>query len=73
MKCTNYLLFAFILIFKTYGLPQSKTLVTIEDGALDGAIEISRAGTEYLAFKGIPYAKPPIGELRFKVSAFLLK
>lgn len=24
---------------------------------------------KYIAFKGIPYAHPPVGKLRFKVSA----
>lgn len=41
-------------------------LVKTEYGELMGA---ACSGVEnYIAFKGIPYAKPPLGELRFKVS-----
>lgn len=28
------------------------------------------AGKQYLAFQGVPYAKPPIGDLRFRVLNF---
>ena len=34
-------------------------------GNLWGTIEESRGGKRILAFRGIPYAKPPIAELRF--------
>lgn len=42
--------------------------VTIEQGILRGKSYRSRNNTEYYGYLGIPYAKPPIGELRFKVS-----
>lgn len=41
--------------------------VQIEQGKLRGVVCENNEG-KYLAFKGIPYAKPPIGRLRFKVS-----
>ncbi|KAJ2949822.1 hypothetical protein O0L34_g11137 [Tuta absoluta] len=40
-------------------------VVVTEQGALKGAV-CENIETKYIAFKGIPYAKPPIGELRFK-------
>lgn len=42
-------------------------LVETEYGTLNGIISDNN-GEKYIAFKGIPYAKPPIGNLRFKVS-----
>lgn len=51
-------------------------------GRLRGIVEKSVDGGSYLAFKGVPYAKPPLGKLRFAVgftfyilcrSALLLK
>lgn len=42
-------------------------LVKTVQGELKGVV---CSGVEnYVAFKGIPYAKPPLGELRFKVSS----
>lgn len=43
------------------------SLVQIEQGKLRGVVCENNEG-KYLAFKGIPYAKPPVGKLRFKVS-----
>jgi hypothetical protein len=37
-------------------------------GAVKGSTEKSRNGKPFCSFRGIPYAAPPIGELRFKVS-----
>ncbi|XP_044731133.1 neuroligin-3-like [Chrysoperla carnea] len=45
------------------------TLVQIEQGQLRGKILNSVKGVLYFGYKGIPYAKPPIGELRFKPPA----
>ncbi len=41
--------------------------VYVEQGTLQGKRMKSRAGRDYLAFLGIPYAQPPTGDLRFKV------
>lgn len=46
-----------------------RPVVKIVEGQLRGIIEKSIYGKSYAAFKGIPYAKPPIGELRFQVNA----
>ena len=43
-------------------------LVTIPQGTLKGKEEKSPHGDVYYSFQGIPFAKPPVGDLRFKVS-----
>ncbi|KAE8742410.1 Carboxyl/Cholinesterase 38, partial [Frankliniella occidentalis] len=42
--------------------------VSVEQGRLLGRTLVSSKGTKYHAFSGIPYAAPPIGDLRFKVT-----
>lgn len=39
-------------------------LVKISQGTLNGTIQIARYGRCFSAFLGVPYAKPPIGNLR---------
>jgi carboxylesterase type B len=41
--------------------------VCIEQGELEGTTLTSRNGRTFAAFQGIPYAEPPVGNLRFKV------
>jgi carboxylesterase type B len=41
--------------------------VRFNDGVVEGEVLQSEFGDDYNSFKGIPYAEPPIGELRFKV------
>ncbi|XP_012215168.1 juvenile hormone esterase-like isoform X1 [Linepithema humile] len=40
--------------------------VYVCEGKLIGIVEKSVYGDNYIAFRGIPYAKPPVGQLRFK-------
>lgn len=40
--------------------------VKLREGVLHGSTITSDTGIKYEVFKGIPYAKPPIGPLRFK-------
>lgn len=42
-------------------------IVQIEEGKLKGKCSVDYKGRNFYSFHGIPYAKPPIGELRFKV------
>lgn len=51
------------------GLADQYKIVDTDNGKVRG-IKSSTLykGDPYYAFKGIPYAKPPIGSLRFKVT-----
>jgi carboxylesterase type B len=41
--------------------------VFVAQGALKGRTVTTTAGITYYSFQGIPYAKPPVGPLRFQV------
>nr|AMB19660.1 antennal esterase CXE3 [Cydia pomonella] len=40
--------------------------VRVRDGVLEGEVLDNVLGGQYYSFKGIPYAAPPLGDLRFK-------
>lgn len=48
-------------------LTMNKQIVTVKQGKLAGAVLKSALGSLYIAFREIPFAAPPIGDLRFKV------
>lgn len=61
--------FALILLSSAIvSLAASEVEVSISQGRLRGSVLQSRNGSKFYAFRSIPYAKPPIGELRFEVS-----
>ncbi|XP_072941126.1 esterase B1-like [Epargyreus clarus] len=41
-------------------------IVTVKEGQLKGALATLVNGDQYYGFKGIPYAQPPVGDLRFR-------
>jgi len=49
-------------------LSENGAQVQVKEGRLQGKWMRARNGREFLAFYGVPYAKPPIGHLRFMVN-----
>lgn len=43
--------------------------MSVKQGVLVGQREQLANGFQYESFLGVPYAQPPVGELRFRVSA----
>ena len=46
---------------------EDQYVVNTEDGKISGYMEYSTKGRAFYSFQSIPYAKPPVGELRLKV------
>jgi carboxylesterase type B len=56
-----------VLIFiLTLIISINSEVIEIEDGRLEGTVLLSRKGIQFHAFRKIPYAEPPIGNLRFQ-------
>lgn len=53
-----------ILIFVIHSI--SAITVEIDDGLIEGVTLQTRKGANYHAFRKIPFAEPPVGDLRFK-------
>ncbi|KYN20422.1 Esterase E4, partial [Trachymyrmex cornetzi] len=47
-------------------MDNNRVNVHVHEGRLIGIVEEAVHDGHYVAFRGIPYAKPPVGELRFK-------
>lgn len=52
-------------VFAQY--PECEVLARTESGWVCGAKRQSASGSDYASFRGVPYAKQPLGELRFQV------
>ncbi|HEY8931555.1 MAG TPA: carboxylesterase family protein [Mucilaginibacter sp.] len=63
MKIRLTLLFALCCISASFAQPTGSNLATIANGTLEGTFN---AATKIRSFKGIPYAAPPVGNLRWK-------
>jgi hypothetical protein len=65
------LLMAILSNFSSAGEQQQQPVVDIPTlGRLVGSQLSSASGRKFHAFRAIPYALPPVGDLRFKVSIF---
>ncbi len=61
-------IFSAFVIYKYRNAPKPLgPVVRTEQGDLQGIQSISRDGRVYYEYLGIPYAKPPVGYLRFEV------
>ncbi|XP_066997937.2 juvenile hormone esterase [Anabrus simplex] len=60
--CTLLLLVVVVMVTATH----DGEIVRIAEGHVQGSKMISFRGREFRAFRGIPYAEPPTGTLRFK-------
>lgn len=47
-------------------------MTTVKNGQLKGLVGSNLDGKPFFKFLGIPYAKPPIDDLRFQVSVLLI-
>ncbi|KAF5306371.1 hypothetical protein FQR65_LT07395 [Abscondita terminalis] len=58
-------LVSLLIIVQVYGTDTEPT-VKIRQGYLKGTVQKTRNGRPFFSFQGIPYAKPPVGNLRFE-------
>lgn len=59
---------SFLIFGINFSLGRNEPIVKTLSGPIMGMIQTSRKGLEFYAFRGIRYAEPPVGDLRFKVS-----
>ena len=46
-------------------LAELNVQISTNQGEIQGVRKVARNGDEFVAFYGIPYAQPPLGDLRF--------
>ncbi|XP_069696459.1 esterase FE4-like isoform X2 [Periplaneta americana] len=63
--CVATTMFLQVFLFSSFIAAWTDS-VLVKQGHLRGHRLVSKGGREIFAFQGVPYAKPPIGELRFK-------
>lgn len=61
-------LFLLLIIHQTLAFPYDSPVTLVSNGYIRGSYKNSFNGRRYRAFEGIPYAVPPVGNLRFEVN-----
>jgi len=57
------------IVLSSLNIYHSKSpVVNTHSGKVQGIVSSSRDGNQFFAFRAIPFAKPPLNELRFEVS-----
>lgn len=56
-----------VLVSATILISDNSPVISTNLGDIRGSVLNSRLGREFFAFRGVPYAEPPIDDLRFKV------
>ena len=59
-----------IILYSFTLVKSNQPKATTENGIVVGTYKSSFSGFDYKAFEGIPYAKPPVNDNRFKVCDF---
>jgi hypothetical protein len=73
MLCKLFLIVSATTLALQAASPHNAPTVHVQQGTLRGTYLTSRFGRKFAAFQGIPYAQPPIGDLRFKVRVIYFK
>lgn len=74
-SCSISIIFAYVVLISVNCVRTTKPKDLYDEpvvitglGRVRGSVLRSRLGELFYAFRGIRYAKPPVGDLRFKVS-----
>lgn len=71
MECVIFLLSFFLVFTLANAVTDEYRTVETKYGQVRGVRKITMLkNVDFYSFRGIPYAKSPIGQLRFKVSSF---
>lgn len=62
------LLIICLVFYLRFSFTMGDLQVTLLQGSLRGKEQINEKGNVFYSYSGIPYAKPPVGDLRFKVN-----
>lgn len=68
MQCKFYFILEWSVLCMNVVCIMGHVFMETKLGILKGTTMMSRNGRKFKAFMGVPYAKPPIGLLRFQVS-----
>lgn len=65
--------YSFFKVYFNFFFQFSEILVNLPNGVIRGKQSKTYTNTTFFSFEKIPYASPPIGQLRFKVKFKILK